>query len=56
MADLKAVYATVDEGAALAALDAFSGTLGQKISEDCAIVVIQLMGDKKRGKYSDQMI
>ena len=42
MAGLKAVYAAVDEQAALAALDTFGGALEQEISENLPILAGQL--------------
>ena len=42
MADLKAVYAAVDEQAALDALDAFGVALGQEIPENLPILAGEL--------------
>lgn len=42
MADLKAVYAAVDESAALDALDVFFTALGQEISQNLAVLARQL--------------
>ena len=42
MADLKAIYAAVDEASALEALDAFAEEMGQEILENCPVLAGQL--------------